>query len=77
MVTGEQDRAYARRMNPWGYITVGAAAAVLGGLFLSVGSWDGGSLFGLICALMTAAGLVLGFIGVIAEGVRVGNRAGD
>jgi len=64
-------------MNPWGYITVGAAAAALGGLLLGVGSWGGGSGFGIICALVTAAGVVLLTIGVIGEGVRIGNRASD
>lgn len=59
-------------MSPWGYIALGIGIAVLGGILLAVGSSGpvGATVTFVVAGIFTS-------IGVIAEGVRIGNRASD
>lgn len=73
-MTAGNDAPTLGRMNPWGHIAAGLVAFLFGALLLIAGIPDasGLSLIGLVIA--TGGGVFL-LIGVIAEGVRIGNRA--
>lgn len=62
--------AYAQRMDAWGYIGIGVLLALIGG-----GLVVGGAVGVGLAAL--GVGLVPLLIGVVAEGVRIGNRDSD